>query len=171
MRLLTTALSITLLAGTAMAGEQTSPKEVAPGSAGIELGYLECDLKAESGSVVRSELAYDCTFDPAGDAPAAGYYAATADKVGLDLSKTEQETMRWLVVSATDDAVEPGALAGHYAGLSADASVSVGGGAKVLVGGFEDSITLQPVSLSTQKGYGVSLAVESMELTYLGARG
>ena len=45
--------------------------------------------------------------------------------------------MVWTVVSSTNE-LPAGALAGSYGGVSADASVAVGGGANVLVGGSKN---------------------------------
>ncbi|HFC04554.1 MAG TPA: DUF992 domain-containing protein, partial [Rhizobiales bacterium] len=53
---------------------------------------------------------------------------------------------------------------GTYVGASADASVVVGGGANVLVGGFNKSVTLQPVSLQVQTGVNVAAGVTTLEL-------
>src|SRR6267378_2587681 len=40
-----------------------------------------------------------------------------------------------------------GALAGNYAGATASATVGVGAGANVLIGGSSQQVTLQPVSV------------------------
>ena len=48
--------------------------------------------------------------------------------------------------------------------MSANAAIVVGGGANVLVGGFENSITLQPVSVQGQTGLNVAATVSNLEL-------
>ena len=58
----------------------------------------------------------------------------------------------------------PGALAGDYVGASAEASAGVGVGANLLVGGSDESFTLQPVSVQTQTGVNLALGVTSFEL-------
>jgi hypothetical protein len=153
-----------LMAGAAWAGSIQNAD-----AAGVEFGYLECVLTQDSGNVVVSKQTYSCTFNPADDAKSNEAYIATTDKIGLDLSKTDEEKLRWLVLAAGDPEL-PGALAGDYGGVSADASVGVGVGAMVLVGGLEDTFTLQPVSVSTQEGIGLSLAVESLDLVYVGLK-
>ena len=45
-----------------------------------------------------------------------------------------------------------GALAGDYAGASGEATVAVGLGANVLVGGSNRSVALQPLSVQGQVG-------------------
>ncbi len=68
------------------------------------------------------------------------------------------------MLAPTDDAYEPKALEGTYAGASADAAAGVGGGAQVLVGGGDNSFTLQPVSVTGVKGAGASIGVQTFEL-------
>ena len=153
-----------LMAGAAWAGSIQNAN-----AAGVEFGYLECALTQDTGNVVVSKQTYSCTFDPADDAKLSEVYTATTDKIGLDLSKTDEEKLRWIVLAAGNPE-NPGALAGDYGGVSADASIGLGVGAMVLVGGLEDTFTLQPVSVSTQEGIGLSLAVESMDLVYMGLK-
>ena len=47
---------------------------------------------------------------------------------------------------------DDGQLAGDYLGVNAEASIVTGGGANLLVGGFEASFTLQPLSVQAQTG-------------------
>jgi hypothetical protein len=56
----------------------------------------------------------------------------------------------------------PGFLAGDYVGASGEASLGVGLGANVLIGGSNRTVTLQSVSVSGQ--IGVNFAVGVMEL-------
>ena len=58
----------------------------------------------------------------------------------------------------------PGDLAGTYGGASASATAVVGVGANVLVGGSNNTISLQPVSLQGQTGLGVAAGVAGLEL-------
>ncbi|HTN97528.1 MAG TPA: DUF992 domain-containing protein, partial [Nordella sp.] len=47
---------------------------------------------------------------------------------------------------------------------AADAAVGVGLGANVLVGGFEKSIALQPLSVSGEVGLNVAVGIGAIEL-------
>ena len=89
-------------------------------------------------------------------------------KVGANLQLKNNQTLRWLVLApARYDA--PGMLAGSYLGASGEAAVGVGAGAKLLVGGSDDAITLQPLSVSTTTdAVGVSLTLDSLKLDYVG---
>ena len=51
-----------------------------------------------------------------------------------------------------------------YLGVNAEASIVTGGGANLLVGGFERSFTLQPLSVQAQTGVNLAVAVTSMKL-------
>ncbi len=61
--------------------------------------------------------------------------------------------------------VAPGELAGGYGGVSAGATVGVGGSANVLLGGVNYSFALQPVSLQGQKGLDVVATITGMTLS------
>jgi len=55
-------------------------------------------------------------------------------------------------------------LQGSYAGASAEVSAGLGLGANALVGGFDGSIALQPLSIQGQTGLNVAAGVASLEL-------
>ena len=80
--------------------------------------------------------------------------------LGLDLSFKTEENMAFAVISATSDAA-PGSysLAGKFVGGQASASAGVGLGAKVLVGAGDQSLSLQPLALETNKGLGASAGI------------
>ena len=60
--------------------------------------------------------------------------------------------------------VSRGALAGIYAGATAEATVGAGLGANVLVGGSDRSIALQPLSVQGQAGLNVAVGVADLIL-------
>ena len=57
-----------------------------------------------------------------------------------------------------------GALAGHYSGASAEATVGAGLGANVLVGGSDRTVALQPISVQGQTGLNVAVGVTGLDL-------
>jgi hypothetical protein len=71
----------------------------------------------------------------------------------------------WTVVAPTV-ALPPGSLAGSYGGATASATVGVGVGANVLVGGSSDTISLQPVSIQGGTGLNVAGGFASISLTF-----
>jgi hypothetical protein len=79
------------------------------------------------------------------------------------LGVTHQGALVWAVLAASRD-YEAGRLAGDYLGATAEASIVTGGGANLLVGGFQRSFSLQPLSVQAQTGVNLALAVTSMKL-------
>ncbi|MEL6235850.1 MAG: DUF992 domain-containing protein [Pseudomonadota bacterium] len=131
----------------------------------IETGLLDCQLTDSSNLIIVSGSTFTCTFDPIEEGAPDEVYTAKISQFGLDLSDNDQERIRWVVLAPTLS-FKPGVLAGDYYGLSADATVGAGVGARVLVGGFDESITLQPVSLTTTEGLGISAGIEQLELIF-----
>jgi hypothetical protein len=95
-------------------------------------------------------------------------YEGTMQEWGIELGATEAGQLVWGVVSATTSGVPAGALAGEYLGVSADASLGVGMGANVLVGGNHRSFSLQPISVEGQTGVNIAGGVTRMTLVHQG---
>ena len=74
-------------------------------------------------------------------------------------SPSEKGNLLWGVIAATDG-VQPGALAGTYAGVGADASAGLGLGANVLIGGTGRAFSLQPLSVEGEVGINVAAGVD-----------
>jgi hypothetical protein len=91
-----------------------------------------------------------------------GALCGTIDKFGVDIGYTAAGVILWGVLAPTSD-VGPGALAGTYGGATAQVTAGVGVGANVLVGGG-NSISLQPVSISGQKGLNVAGGIAAVTL-------
>lgn len=130
---------------------------IAADKAGLEIGVLKCSVISGSrvNLLVRSTADVSCTFNNQGTLER--YQGEAGIALGLDLSFKSEENMAFAVISATSDA-SPGSytLAGKYVGGQAAASVGVGLGAKVLVGVGDQSLSLQPLALETNKGLGAS---------------
>lgn len=71
--------------------------------------------------------------------------------------------MAWAVFAPTSG-LHRGALRGSYVGASADASLGLGAGAKVLVGGSHRTISLQPLAVQGQAGVNLALGVAGLRL-------
>ena len=69
----------------------------------------------------------------------------------------------WGVFAPTTN-VAPGALAGDYAGATASATVGVGVGANVLIGGSGRTISLQPLSVEGNTGLNVAAGIGAITL-------
>lgn len=132
----------------------------------IELGYLSCEFREGSSIVVKADRTFDCVFSSAADGQKERY-TADITNIGLDLMVTDEKTLRWAVLAPSTFS-EHGVLEGEYGGVSADAALGYSVGADVLLGGFGESIALQPVALSSGEGLGASIGLESMVLSYQG---
>jgi len=134
-----------------------------PVSAGtLRLGLLTCEIDGGMGLIIASHKGLTCTFKPS----KGGHrerYTGIVSKIGIDLGVTDQGSLQWAVLAASRD-YEDGQLAGDYLGVNAEASIVTGGGANLLVGGFQRSFTLQPLSVQAQTGVNLALAVTSMKL-------
>ena len=58
----------------------------------------------------------------------------------------------------------PGSLAGDYIGATGEATVAVGLGANVLMGGSNRQVALQPLSISGQVGLNLAVGVAELRL-------
>lgn len=126
------------------------------------IGQLTCQGQGSVGMIIGSKQTMKCKFVPADGAPPQRY-TATITKFGVDLGVTGPTTLIWTVLGSTS-ALPDGALYGNYGGVSADASVGIGGGANALVGGSNQSIVLQPLSVQGQTGVNIAVGVSEMTL-------
>ena len=124
---------------------QTSPK-------GVNVGSLTCTVAGGVGFVFGSSKDLDCIL--ARTDGTAEHYTGTIKKYGVDLDFTKQGHVVWLVFAPGQ--VAKGALAGDYVGPTASASVGVGAGANVLIGGGNKQVSLQPVSVEGNVGLNVA---------------
>ena len=135
----------------------------AAANSGVNVGGLSCTVNGGVGFIIGSSKSMKCRFNPAGGG-ATQYYSGNVGKFGLDIGITGKSYISWLVFAPGK--VKPGALAGTYAGVSAQATVGVGLGANVLVGGFKKSIALQPLSVQGQSGLNLAAGFASMTLKF-----
>ena len=132
--------------------------------AGTKLGLLSCQSDGSLAYVIGSKKDYLCVFKPA-DGGAREPYLATLDNVGVDLGITGRQDLSWIVYAGSFQPGQPVSLQGDYYGVSADASVAAGGGAKILAGGPDNGFTLQSVSLQAQFGLNATAALSRLSLT------
>ena len=127
----------------------------------VQVGILECRGGASIGFVVGSVTNLGCVLRA--DGMPEDRYVATIRKVGLDLGITQETALAWGVYAPVAR-LGPGDLSGDYVGAQGSASVGVGLGGNVLVGGSANSIALQPLSVQGQVGLNVAAGLESLEL-------
>jgi len=127
----------------------------------VQVGILECRGGASVGFIVGSVTNLGCVLRV--DGMPEDRYIATIRKVGLDLGVTQESALPWGVF-APAARLGPGDLAGDYAGAQGSATLGVGVGGNMLVGGSANSIALQPLSLQGQVGVSIAAGLESLEL-------
>ncbi|MGC1496538.1 MAG: DUF992 domain-containing protein [Sulfitobacter sp.] len=130
-----------------------------------EVGSLSCDVGDGTGFIFGSTRELTCTFNPVTEGLADEVYVGEINRYGLDIGKTQNGQMSWLVLAPTESEYSEGALNGSYKGISAEATVGVGLGANVMVGGSENTLSLQPLSVNTQTGINFAVGVGEINLT------
>jgi Protein of unknown function (DUF992) len=129
----------------------------------VKLGTLTCDVSAGIGMLISQQQTMICAFDPASGGPP-DKYTGRIDKFGLALGAVQQGTMVWGVL-APATGFPPGALAGSYGGVGAEATAGAGLGANLLVGGTGRAFSLQPLSVQGQAGLNFAAGVTTLTLT------
>jgi hypothetical protein len=141
------------------------PAPGSAGDAGLKTGFLTCNVASGFGFIFGSSRDVNCNFSPTSGSGGKGEsYKGKINKFGVDIGYLNSAVMVWAVLAPTADAAKPGALAGDYAGATGSATVGVGGGANVLVGGMNNSFTLQPVSIEGNTGLNVAAGVAALKL-------
>lgn len=136
----------------------------------VQLGVLQCQGEGGWGAIITSKKSFTCEFTGAGGRRL-GRYSAVVRKFGIDIGKTGKTALQWLVfgparMSGGDYVL--GSLEGEYGGVGADAAVGLGLGANVLIGGGENSLALQPISVQVQTGLSIAAGVQTLVLRYEG---
>jgi Protein of unknown function (DUF992) len=129
------------------------------------VGILRCTLKPSVRLLAGSRQRMACVFvSNRTDRPER--YSGRITRIGLDVGFTAGGVMSWTVLVRTRG-LRPGALAGTYFGASADFSLGVGLGAKVLVGGSRRATVLQPLAVVGQVGINLAAGVAGLRLQFL----
>ena len=128
---------------------------------GVKVGILTCNVEPGWSYVVGSTRPLECTYAP--NKGRGEHYVGKVQKVGIDIGYVDGATIVWAVIAPTSD-IRPGALEGDYGGASASVAIGVGAGANVLIGGFDKSITLQPISVEGQTGVNLAAGISAIEL-------
>ncbi len=155
----------TLIKAAMIAGLTIAIAAISPASAGetVAVGHLDCGIKGGVSFMFGSTKELRCVFRSRLNTEGE-LYEGQIKKYGLDIGMTDNARLTWVVLAPTDLPINEGALMGQYVGVAADASVGVGGGANMLIGGSNDTISLQPLSVQGQTGFNAALAVAQVEL-------
>ena len=149
-----------ILAATIMSGLIGSLADAQPVTR-LQVGILECRGGSSVGFIVGSVTNLGCVLRVEGMPE--DRYVATIRKVGVDLGITQESALAcnvWAPVAQ----LGAGALSGNYAGAQGSAALGIGVGGNALVGGSDNSIALQPLSVQGQVGVNIAAGLESLEL-------
>jgi hypothetical protein len=132
----------------------------AEAKSGVNIGALSCTVEGGVGLILGSSKDASCVFEKSGGGRER--YRGNISKLGIDIGITDKSYIRWLVFAPGK--VGKGALSGSYGGASAEATVGLGLGANVLIGGLKRSIALQPISVQGQTGLNVAVGISRLKL-------
>jgi hypothetical protein len=149
----------TTLIAAAAATVMLTSAGAASAESGVKVGTLSCNVAPGIGFILGSSKSMECRFS---SDRGIELYSGVINKFGLDIGVTGNQVLNWVVIAP--GSVDPGALDGTYVGATAEATAAIGAGANVLVGGFNRSYTLQPVSVSTQTGLNIAAGVAELVL-------
>jgi hypothetical protein len=136
---------------------------VAPATAQerAKAGLLMCRSAGHTGYLIGSVAQYSCVFRPDYGRPER--YVATLSRFGADVGTTTSNALQWSVL-APSRYLGPGSLAGSYGGVGASATVGVGAGFNLMIGGSQNSYALQPLSVQASTGLNAAGGLAGLEL-------
>ena len=129
-----------------------------------QIGLLNCTVEGGKDFIIKSVKTMTCVFERSDKRPKEGY-SGEIKEYGLEIGETKVSKLSWAVFAPSAIGEQTGLLAGTYSGVSAEATVGVGLGANVLVGGSDKTIALQPFSVQVQKGLNIEAGVAKLVLT------
>jgi hypothetical protein len=132
-------------------------------AAGVKVGVLTCNVDSGWGYILGSSKDIRCNFVP--NKGFGEHYSGSISKVGVDIGYTRGGVLIWDVVAPSSD-MKAGALEGGYGGATASVTVIGGVGANVLLGGFDKSIALQPISIEGNTGLNVAAGIGALNLKF-----
>ena len=160
--MLRTAIAVASMAVAVITASAVSPAGAQP--IRVEVGTLRCSLSSSIGLVIASQRNVSCIFSSDNGPDEA--YEGRMTRVGVDLGFTTGGRSIWQVFATTNRYA--GMLSGRYVGATAEATIAVGLGANVLVGGSHRSVALQPVSFQGQSGFNIAAGVGQLRLHLVG---
>lgn len=160
-------LLVPVLAVAAFAITLSAPPRASAAQTETKIGYLNCHVASGWGFILGSSRRLACVFTPTGGKNVE-HYEGSITKFGADIGYLQSAVILWTVLApARSVSHSTGLLAGHYGGGSASATLGLGAGAHALVGGFDSSIALQPLSIEGNTGLNVAAGIAMMDLTYV----
>jgi hypothetical protein len=130
----------------------------------VRVGTLSCNVSAGVGLILVQKQALACIFMPENGSPGVRY-SGQITEYGVALGAVDKGHLIWGVIASTQG-IQPGVLAGDYAGAGAEVTAGVGLGANVLVGGTGRAFSLQPLSVEGQVGINIAAGITKITLAW-----
>jgi hypothetical protein len=160
--MMTKTLALTVASCAFALGASLVPAQAA---SGVKVGVLTCSEAPSTGFIIGSSADLSCRFDPSDGR--SQMYTGHVSKLGLDIGHLKGGTLTWAVFAPASN-LKPGVLQGTYGGLTAGVALGAGIGANAMIGGFDRSIQLQPLSVEGLSGAEIAAGVGSIDLKYRG---
>ncbi len=152
---------IRTLSALAVAALATAALPQAASAQVVQAGVLRCTSAAGRGWVLGSQKRVACTWrNPYGEIE---YYDGVASTLGIDIGYTSIGALSWAVIAPSGANVR-GGLAGNFGGVGLQATVALGVGANAMIGGFQNQLMLQPLSVSGQAGLNGQVGLTGLSL-------
>ena len=139
-----------------------APQVQAQQNQGVSVGALRCDVAGSISFIFGSTRDISCEYEKPGN-QGIEHYTGEIRQYGIDIGYLKSGVIVWGVVAPTND-VGKGALAGDYGGINGTLAAGYGVGANALIGGYKNSIALQPLSVEGVKGINIAAAVVGLTL-------
>ena len=127
----------------------------------VKAGLLTCNASSGWGFVFGSTTDLNCTYEANGKVE---QYSGKITRLGVDIGYHKGGVLVWAVLAPTAD-LTTGALSGTYVGVTAGAAAGVGASGNLLLGGSNNTINLQPLSVGGETGLNIAAGVAGMSLT------
>jgi len=140
----------------------TSIATLASAQSGVTAGFLKCNVAGNLSFIFCSSRAVSCSYDTGPFIPT-DHYVGNINKFGVDIGFQMNGVILWGVI-APSGYVGPSALAGQYGGVTAAVALGLGVGANVLLGGSQNNIALQPLSVEGMQGLNIAAGIGALTL-------
>jgi hypothetical protein len=130
---------------------------------GARIGFLNCQVAAGWGLIFGSSRTINCVFSGLGGQVIESY-SGRITNFGIDVGYRTNGVMLWGVFAPTDNVEGEGVLSGTYVGIGAQAALGVGFGGRILIGGGDNNIALQPFSIEGVAGINIAAGIASLRL-------
>lgn len=162
------ATALVLATATAATAQPLPPPPPAPQAPKVQTGVLVCKVAPSIGFVLGSLREMGCELRDTTLQPylVKSRYKGTIARFGIDIGAVAADTLAWAVF-APSVTVNPSDIAGSYIGVSADAAWTIGAGANVLLGGSNNQIALQTLSVEGMIGADVAAGIADLTLELL----